>query len=112
MGLVDPLYGFSLPAQPHHIAVSNSHATQKAYIESQAREFAGCAISACITCDMNEFDTEHDHFDRVVSVEMFEHMRNWEHLFHRIHQWLKPDGRFFMHIFVHRAVPYVIRGTR
>jgi cyclopropane-fatty-acyl-phospholipid synthase len=37
---------------------------------------------------------------------MFEHMRNWGHLFDRIHHWLKPYGRFFMHIFVHRAVPY------
>jgi cyclopropane-fatty-acyl-phospholipid synthase len=55
---------------------------------------------------MNEFDIEPGQFDRVVSVEMFEHMRNWQHLFGRVHQWLKTDGRFFMHIFVHQTVPY------
>jgi cyclopropane-fatty-acyl-phospholipid synthase len=85
-------------------AVSNSR-SQKAYIESQARE-RGLRNIRVLTCDMNEFEIEHNQFDRAVSVEMFEHMRNWEHLFHRIPQWLKPDGRFFMHIFVHRAVPY------
>ncbi|MDH3770695.1 MAG: cyclopropane-fatty-acyl-phospholipid synthase family protein [Nitrospirota bacterium] len=89
----------------HITSVSNSR-SQKAYIESQACE-RGLHNLRVLTCDMNEFDIEHDQFDRVVSVEMFEHMRNWGHLFDRIHYWLKPDGRFFMHIFVHRAVPYV-----
>jgi cyclopropane-fatty-acyl-phospholipid synthase len=45
-------------------------------------------------------------FDRVVSVEMFEHMRNWRRLFAHVHDWLADDGRFFMHVFCHRAVPY------
>jgi len=88
----------------HITAVSNSH-SQKAYIESQAHE-RGLLNLRVLTCDMNEFEVEPGQFDRVVSVEMFEHMRNWQQLFGRVHQWLKPDGRFFMHIFVHRAVPY------
>ena len=54
---------------------------------------------------MNEFATE-ERFDRVISVEMFEHMRNHRELFERIHGWLAPGGRFFMHIFCHRDVPY------
>ena len=58
-----------------------------------------------ITADMNRFDIAPG-FDRVVSVEMFEHMRNWRALFRRVHGWLRPGGRFFMHVFCHRAVPY------
>ena len=53
---------------------------------------------------MNDF--EDDKFDRIVSVEMFEHMRNYGELFRRINGWLKADGRFFMHIFTHRTTPY------
>ena len=45
-------------------------------------------------------------YDRIVSVEMFEHMRNYQALFERISAWLKPDGRFFMHIFCHRSCAY------
>jgi cyclopropane-fatty-acyl-phospholipid synthase len=59
-----------------------------------------------ITCDMNDFATD-ERFDRIISVEMFEHMRNHRQLLERIHGWLLPGGRFFMHIFCHRAVPYV-----
>jgi cyclopropane-fatty-acyl-phospholipid synthase len=47
-----------------------------------------------ITCDMNDFQADHA-FDRVVTVEMFEHMRNWELLYTRIAGWLKPDGLMF-----------------
>ena len=54
---------------------------------------------------MNDFDTQR-RFDRVVSVEMFEHMRNYAQLFERISAWLATGGKFFMHIFVHRSVPY------
>lgn len=89
----------------HITAVSNSH-SQKAYIESQARD-RGLSNLRVLTRDMNEFDIEPGQFDRVVSIEMFEHMRNWQQLFGRVHQWLKPDGRFFMHIFVHRLMPYL-----
>jgi cyclopropane-fatty-acyl-phospholipid synthase len=54
---------------------------------------------------MNVFDTPL-RFDRVVSVEMFEHMRNYRLMFQRIAGWLKPGGRLFLHIFCHRGVPY------
>ena len=46
-------------------------------------------------------------FDRIVSVEMFEHTMNWRQLLTRVKSWLKPDGRFFMHIFTHRAGTYL-----
>jgi cyclopropane-fatty-acyl-phospholipid synthase len=84
-------------------AVSNSR-SQRQYIEREAAR-RGLANLHVITADMNDFDTPL-RFDRVVSVEMFEHMRNWRELFRRIHGWLRPGGRFFMHIFVHRSVPY------
>jgi cyclopropane-fatty-acyl-phospholipid synthase len=56
---------------------------------------------------MNTFENDPGQFDRVVSVEMFEHMRNWPALFALVRRWLKPDGRFFMHVFVHRAASYL-----
>ena len=85
------------------VAVSNS-APQREYIlrESARRGFANVEV---ITCDMNEFSIEGP-FDRVVSVEMFEHMRNYARLFEKISGWLAPSGKFFMHIFVHHSVPY------
>jgi cyclopropane-fatty-acyl-phospholipid synthase len=84
-------------------AVSNSH-SQRAYIETQARQ-RGLQNLRIMTCDMKEFATD-SRYDRIVSVEMFEHMRNWPALFARIAQWLKPEGQFFMHVFCHHAVPY------
>jgi len=84
-------------------AVSNS-GSQRAYIEAEARA-RGLGNVAVITADMNAFDAAGE-FDRIVSVEMFEHMRNWRALFARLHRWLLPGGRFFMHVFCHRAVPY------
>jgi cyclopropane-fatty-acyl-phospholipid synthase len=54
---------------------------------------------------MNDFVLA-DRFERVVSLEMFEHMRNYRKLLRRIHDWLVPGGRFFMHIFCHRSSPY------
>lgn len=88
----------------HITAVSNS-ASQRAHIEAQAAEHKLSNLRI-ITCDMNDFDTQHE-FDRVVSVEMFEHMRNWETLYKRVSGWLTEDGKFFKHIFVHRATPYL-----
>ena len=85
-------------------AVSNSQ-SQGEYIRNTARE-RGLQNVEVITADMNDFSIVRT-FDRVVSVEMFEHMRNWGELFRRVDSWLKPDGRFFMHIFVHRNTPYL-----
>ena len=87
----------------HITAVSNSH-SQREYIETEARR-RGLANVTVVTLDMNHFEPA-TKFDRVVSVEMFEHMRNWRRLFARVEKWLKPEGLFFMHVFCHRAVPY------
>ena len=85
------------------IAVSNSR-SQREYIESQVRALRLNNV-VVVTADMNDFDTGM-RFDRVVSLEMFEHMRNYRSLFKRVHDWLLPGGKFFMHIFCHRLVPY------
>ena len=62
-----------------------------------------------ITADMNTFETNQK-YDRVVSVEMFEHMRNWHQLLERIHSWLTNEGCLFIHIFVHRELAYLFDG--
>ena len=85
------------------LAVSNSR-PQREFIESRAQEL-GLTNLSVQTCDMNDFTTE-QHFDRVVSVEMFEHMRNWQSLLERISNWLKPEGKLFIHIFSHRHYAY------
>jgi cyclopropane-fatty-acyl-phospholipid synthase len=87
-------------------AVSNS-ASQRAYIEAQARALGVENRLQVMTRDMNSFETHLGQFDRVVSVEMFEHMRNWPVLFERVRRWLGPDGKFFLHVFAHRTVPYL-----
>jgi cyclopropane-fatty-acyl-phospholipid synthase len=91
------------------VAVSNS-TSQRAFIEAEAgrRNVRNLRV---ITADMNDFRAD-DCFDRVVSVEMFEHMRNWRELFRRVHDWLEPGGQFFLHVFCHRdvAYPYEDRG--
>ena len=84
-------------------AVSNS-ASQREFIQSKMAE-RNLNNLRVLTDDMNDFSIDQQ-FDRVVSVEMFEHMRNYDKLFHRVSNWLAPDGEFFMHIFVHRTVPY------
>ena len=88
-------------------AVSNSRA-QRAYIEGEARR-RGLDNLEVRTADMNQFEAPL-RYDRVVSVEMFEHMRNWPALFGRVHRWLRPDGRFFMHVFVHGGAPYAFEA--
>jgi len=88
-------------------AVSNSH-SQRGYIDEEARR-RGLANLRVVTADMNGFDTD-ERFDRVVSVEMFEHMRNWSELFCRVRTWLRADGRFFMHVFVHGGAPYAFEA--
>jgi cyclopropane-fatty-acyl-phospholipid synthase len=92
-------------------AVSNS-ATQKAFIDGRAAAL-GLRNLTVVTADMNRFEPAGGAtFDRVVSVEMFEHMRNYEALLGRIGRWLRPEGRLFVHIFVHdrHAYPYEDRG--
>jgi cyclopropane-fatty-acyl-phospholipid synthase len=83
--------------------VSNSSSQRESIMERAAAE--GLANVEVITADMNDF-THAGGFHRVVSVEMFEHMRNWPAMFSRVRGWLKPGGRFFMHVFCHRSTPY------
>lgn len=83
--------------------VSNS-TTQKKFIESEAKK-RGINNITIVTCDINEFDIA-DKFDRVVSVEMFEHMRNYDKLLSKVKSFLKDDGKLFVHIFVHKDTPY------
>ena len=85
-------------------AVSNS-APQREFIMGQCEKH-GLKNIEVITADMNDFSIDRQ-FDRVVSVEMFEHMRNYRELYARVARWLKPGGKFFKHIFVHRDSPYL-----
>jgi cyclopropane-fatty-acyl-phospholipid synthase len=92
------------------VAVSNSQ-SQRDHIEAEARR-RGLANLQVVTADMNVFEPE-GRFDRIVSVEMFEHMMNWRKLLSRVRAWLAPGGRFFMHIFTHRSGSYLFdRGAR
>jgi cyclopropane-fatty-acyl-phospholipid synthase len=85
------------------VSVSNS-ASQRAEIEARARA-GGLANLTVITADMNDFQAA-GRFDRVVSVEMFEHMANWRALLERVAGWLAPEGRVFLHVFSHAGAPY------
>jgi len=85
------------------VSVSNSN-SQREYITARAKE-RGLTNISVITCDMNVFDIE-QRFDRIVSVEMFEHMRNYAELYRRVSTWLRPGGKFFKHIFCHRSCAY------
>lgn len=91
-------------------AVSNSR-TQKQFIEARAAS-RGLRNIQIVTCDMNDLALEHSKFDRVVSVEMFEHMRNYEQLLARVASWMKPGATLFVHIFTHRdyAYPFDVRN--
>lgn len=91
-------------------AVSNS-APQRRFIEAEAasRRLQNLRV---VTADMNDFSADPHGFDRVVSIEMFEHMRNYERLLERIASWLRADGKLFVHHFCHRtlAYPYEAEG--
>ena len=93
------------------VAVSNS-ATQRDHIDKQAAA-RGLSNVTVLTCDVNRLGVtayaevvHREAFDRVVSVEMFEHVRNHATLTERIASWLRPGGQLFVHIFAHRADPY------
>jgi cyclopropane-fatty-acyl-phospholipid synthase len=83
--------------------VSNSK-TQKLYIDEQAQK-RGIKNLHVITCDINEFSIDKK-FDRVVSVEMFEHLRNYQLLFKKIASLMKDDAKMFVHIFTHKEYAY------
>ncbi len=84
--------------------VSHSR-TQREYILGEAQR-RGLANVTIITCDMNEFNVPARSFDRAVSVEMFEHMKNWPRLMANIARWLRPEGLFFAHVFTHSRFAY------
>ena len=84
-------------------AVSNSN-DQRRFIEEMCSKLKLDNIRV-ITADMNDFEAE-ELFDRVVSIEMFEHMRNYEKLLGRVNMWLKKEGKLFVHIFSHQKVAY------
>jgi cyclopropane-fatty-acyl-phospholipid synthase len=86
------------------VAVSNSN-QQREFIENQCRR--RCLLNVrVITQDVNRLELEPEQFDRCVSVEMFEHMRNYEILLSRIAGWLRPGGKLFVHIFAHATLLY------
>ena len=89
------------------LAVSNSFSQAK-FINQRILEL-GLTNITVVTQDMNDFEAQLGYFDRVVSVEMFEHMRNYTRLYAKISDWLVHDGIFFKHIFVHRQVPYLFK---
>jgi cyclopropane-fatty-acyl-phospholipid synthase len=83
--------------------VSNSR-TQKIFIDEKAADLKLNNLTV-VTADMNEFNTEQT-FDRVVSVEMFEHMRNYQLLMKKVASWLSAGGKLFVHIFTHKTLAY------
>ena len=87
----------------HITAVSNSK-DQRLFIEKKCQE-RGFENVKVITADMNEFTID-EKFERIVSVEMFEHMRNYEHLLDKVSSWLQPGGKLFIHIFTHKTLVY------
>jgi cyclopropane-fatty-acyl-phospholipid synthase len=85
------------------LAVSNSR-TQRAFVAARSREL-GLANVEAVTADVTGFEPPRQ-FDRVLSIEMFEHMKNYEQLMGRIASWLNPRGKLFVHIFSHREFAY------
>ncbi|TWU15742.1 SAM-dependent methyltransferase [Allorhodopirellula heiligendammensis] len=85
-------------------SVSNSN-SQRRYIESAARDRRISNLDV-VTADINVFESI-ETFDRVVSVEMFEHMRNHDRLMEKIDRWLRPQGQLFVHVFCHATTPYL-----
>jgi cyclopropane-fatty-acyl-phospholipid synthase len=90
------------------LGVSNS-ASQRELILARAKA-RGLSNVEILTRDVNALELERT-FDRVVSVEMFEHVRNHERLLERIARWLRPDGKLFVHIFCHRELAYTFETT-
>jgi cyclopropane-fatty-acyl-phospholipid synthase len=90
------------------VGVSNSHAQREWILGEAARR--GLSNLSIVTADVNAYAPDGG-FDRVMSIEMFEHMRNWRELLRHVATWLAPDGRAFVHVFSHRTLPYRFVGT-
>lgn len=91
----------------HLTAISNSHG-QRQFIECKARE-KGLSNIRVITCDIAELELN-EQFDRVVTIEMMEHVRNYRALLENVSRWLDPDGLMFVHIFCHAFLHYPFDG--
>ena len=85
-------------------AFSNSY-SQKAYIDARAAA-AGLTNLTAVVGDVVDHEFPAGSFDRVVSIELFEHMKNYELLLAKVARWLRPGGRLFVHLFAHRDAPY------
>jgi cyclopropane-fatty-acyl-phospholipid synthase len=80
--------------------------SRPAIIDARARE-RGLSNLEIITCDVNRLESPGNRqFDRVVAVEMFEHMRNYATLLARVASWMKPAATLFVHIFTHKEYAY------
>ena len=91
---------------PQSTITSMSHSnTQKAWIDAEAKR-RGLNNLEVITSDINNFQTSKS-YDRIVSIEMFEHLRNHTKLFERLSDWLSPDGLIFVHVFAHKKETYL-----
>ena len=90
------------------LGVSNSASQRKRILQLASER--GLSNVEILTADMNALDLSERRFDRVVSVEMFEHMRNWEALLGKLRTWMQPDGLFFQHVFAHRAFAYAFEA--
>lgn len=92
------------------VGLSNSR-SQREYIATRALE-RGLTNLSIVTADINEFEAGED-FDRIVSVEMMEHVRNYERLLRKVASWMNPESLFFVHIFTHHrfAYPFEVRDA-
>tara|TARA_B100000674_G_C37905082_1_gene945738 strand:- start:702 stop:1724 length:1023 start_codon:yes stop_codon:yes gene_type:complete len=85
-------------------SVSNSN-SQKIWIDKACVQ-RGHKNVEVLTCDINELELTNEEFDRVVSVEMFEHVRNYKALLEKVSSWMKSDAKLFVHIFTHKELTY------
>jgi cyclopropane-fatty-acyl-phospholipid synthase len=90
---------------PNSRVTSISNSNQQREFINRAAKLKNLNNLTVVTCDMNSFNAE-TKFDRVVSVEMFEHMQNYERLMENISSWLKINGKLFVHIFCHQRFAY------
>lgn len=92
---------------PNMTIVSASHSrTQREHIEDRRDSLGAKHRLTVVTGDINVLELEENQFDRVISIEMFEHMKNYQMLMAKVSRWLKSDGKLFVHIFVHKNYPY------
>jgi len=94
----------------HVTCVSNS-STQGEYIRNSAQKNGYGDRIKVYTADANTFHTS-ERFDRIISIEMFEHMKNYEQLFQKVASWLKPNGFLFTQILCHREFTYHFKAEK